>query len=885
MKIAPLRTVILGVLSLALCLGATELRADAPEPILDVEIDHPIILFGGKAAMQAAMQPTAVQPVSPPAEAQPEENASQPSSFYQNVVKWFKEHFDLGDAPAPAPAPTPAPKTAAAPTRSPIATPQAVPAAASDPSGNQATLRVTALNFPQDAKLTYQWRQIQDLMNPLAADMTKKVVTIDHPDAAKIVAKFPAWGVYEFRVTVTDTEHQISVSRNAWVNVWDSKSHILHDGKPDPLAVAPAIMPPNVRHLSPDPGPFQHPRLLCSNQDWNDINDRCVKGKGIIAGDSYTKLEAAMKGYFAPTTPEGKVYSALLAYAQSGYKDPAPDILLGEKDPGKAAKFLESFLFRMKMSALYYWIKNDPTLPHTSVDPADAAKLRELCAVFGAFCQVQLANCWDFPTAANPDGVFHPTYPGFFTQMNVVAMDIKPQDLAECLAYGYDFLQSWMTDDEQLKARNLLFAVGPGRMTSRGYAHDGKDHWVGRGPEQQGTFSNFTDYQITAALVVAGEDSGADPRVLNTFVPKQMSNVIPDGMPGWMKDPKYVTTRYDSVRYCTEESGFGGALSHPYPEETTWPHARKVDVDNIRRALWYITDGGVTPWGWVGEREAYITFYTVAAWPRAIMFARFGGENQFVTSYYYNMINMILYSSYPYGPKHESAHFSSEVNPITHHAGNGDHRGMHTLLLKYMYPDDPAVDYMFASRASGRESKMNGPSLEACLFAIDPDIKNTKGQMEAVAEKKALPLTKLDPEEGIVVCRNDWKDDTLLVDFDCGFQGGGHMDAEKNSFSLFALGRDWAISPGFHKVYSNWHSGIQFQEPAWAACPYTQGYVGLHPCYKPAVDSCDMPLNFPPPLRGNFWRSRKAPITSMRLWLETRQTLTTTSVAGPMTRR
>ena len=45
MKIAPLRTVLPGILSLALCLGTTELRAKAPEPILDVEIDHPILLL------------------------------------------------------------------------------------------------------------------------------------------------------------------------------------------------------------------------------------------------------------------------------------------------------------------------------------------------------------------------------------------------------------------------------------------------------------------------------------------------------------------------------------------------------------------------------------------------------------------------------------------------------------------------------------------------------------------------------------------------------------------------------------------------------------------------------------------------------------------------
>ena len=131
--------------------------------------------------------------------------------------------------------------------------------------------------------------------------------------------------------------------------------------------------------------------------------------------------------------------------------------MLGEKDPTKAAKLLTSFLNHLKMSALYYWIKNDPTLPHSSVDTADAARLRELCAVFGAFCQVQLANCWDFPTAANPEGVFHPDYPGYFGQMNAVYLDIKPQDLLDPLAFSYDFLQSWMTDDEQLKAREPHF--------------------------------------------------------------------------------------------------------------------------------------------------------------------------------------------------------------------------------------------------------------------------------------------------------------------------------------------------------------------------------------------------------------------------------------------
>ncbi len=127
----------------------------------------------------------------------------------------------------------------------------------SDKAGETRTrISVTPLNFPSGARLSYSWKQVQDEMSPLAADMARKKIGFDPADGPEITATFPDSGVYEIRLTVTDSNSRLTASRNTWVNVWNNRSNILKNGAPDPLAVAPGLLPPpHVRNLSPNPAP------------------------------------------------------------------------------------------------------------------------------------------------------------------------------------------------------------------------------------------------------------------------------------------------------------------------------------------------------------------------------------------------------------------------------------------------------------------------------------------------------------------------------------------------------------------------------------------------------------------------------------------------------
>jgi hypothetical protein len=115
-----------------------------------------------------------------------------------------------------------------------------------DHNGRTATvsLKVVPSGFPPGAQLTYSWKQIQDTMSPDAVDMKAHPAEFSTSKAESTTVTFKDWGVYAVRVTVTDAVHGISASRNAWINVWDNHSHIIIDGKPDPLSVAPGIAPP-----------------------------------------------------------------------------------------------------------------------------------------------------------------------------------------------------------------------------------------------------------------------------------------------------------------------------------------------------------------------------------------------------------------------------------------------------------------------------------------------------------------------------------------------------------------------------------------------------------------------------------------------------------------
>lgn len=702
------------------------------------------------------------------------------------------------------------------------------------PATTKTVLRVAPLNFPTGARLTYAWQQIQDVMSCDAAPMTERKIVFSAADQPTTSATFPGSGLYAIRLTVTDPASARSASRNTWINVWDHRSPILVNGKPDPLAVIPGMRPPKVRNLSPDPGPFQHPRLYCSDSDWKDINQRCVQGRSKLAAAGWAILLSQFGNGVDAKSADGILLAKIEAYADAGFKGPAPDLIRGKPEPKDYEMAMLYLTARLGQACFVQWVKTDPALPQAKVPAEDQARCRSLAKQTGALSRILLNAQIDRST-----GAFKKDQPGFIR--NFDAIGDRTANL-HGMALAYDFIYAWMTPEQQRDTRNLLIAAGLGRKGDgqrTGHANAG-DRWVERGYEQNGNFPSLGETNLLTGLVVQGEESGADPLVVKTFLnpPKPADFAKVKGPLG-----------YDLVQPVDADTGRDQPLSKPYPEASTWPHARKADVNNLQRQIWSWQDGHVTPWGFTLERLAYFGSMTDEVLPQAVIYARFGGFNQYVGCSLYQTVNNLIFAQYPSGGIDSttvSKSFTSPMGMYEHHSGGGDYRQQHILLLKYMYPEDPLVDYAYATQAPQIENRVRNP-LNTCLFGMDPTITDLKEALAPVAAAKELPLTKLDPQEGIVVLRSGWKDDDAMLYFDAGASTWGHMNAERSAFAFFALGRHWAVPTSFHKIFGNFQSLVSVQNPAWAACAVTQGYMSVNPSFVPEVPDGNYNASFPTP--------------------------------------
>ena len=647
-------------------------------------------------------------------------------------------------------------------------------------------ISVVPLNFPVNAQLTYTWKQVQDALSPTAAQMDKgKRIRFSSTTSPLVAVSFPDWGVYEVRVKVTDARHKISVSKNTWISVWDSRSHLVVNGKADPLGVAPGINPPSsVRTLTPDPGPFAHPRIYCSYMDWPEIHKRCTSG--ILAGKAFKILQQeAAKGIDSPHSAFGKFTTELEAYANSQYAGDAPDLTMGipaeikngKSDWGNARGNLNKFYDQLRNACFVAWVQNDPSLSHIKVTAEDQSRFRRLAKVVAAVSRLHLQNCWDSKT-----GVFKKDYPLYIDGLEIIGDRLG--HFAN-LALAYDFIASWMTSGEQREARNLLFAVSVGRTTGARSLYTQingvtLNHGVERGLQQNGDFMNIEEERVIIPLCIAGEDSQVDPKIVQTFT----SLPRPDD---FMKSGKVFP--YDWIQMADYDSGRDHPTSKPYPIGSTWPFARKVEVDNLQRAIWWNDDAYVSPWGFQLNKEAYYGFSALGVWPSAVAYAKHGAENQYITNFYYHTAIHLIYNYSVGAVTRKSDHYKSNVYIYDHHDGGGDYRQTHVLLMKYMYPDDPLVDYIYSVNADDFENQVFNP-FNTALFGLDPGINGKPTAHPAMAKQKALPLTKLDPQNGLVVVRSGWKDTDAMLYFDEGWLQTGHMHAEKTiSPSTLLAGR------------------------------------------------------------------------------------------------
>ncbi len=691
-------------------------------------------------------------------------------------------------------------------------------------------ISVKPLHFPDGATLTYDWKQVQDEMLHGSARMDAKPIHFSATDSQSIEATFPDKGVYEIRVTVTDAAHNVSASRNTWINVWDNKPALQVNGQADPLTIIPGMTPPKVRNVTPEPGPFVHPRLYCSPDDWKDIHARAVEGQSKVAAAGWRPLFDRFDKGINPNSPDGKLLAQIEAYEDAGGQAPLPDLTEGQNDPNVCGKVIIGLSQNLAGACFEHWLKIDPAQPQSAIPPEDLAACKKLAKQVSQSYRFLLDNSWDRKT-----GKFKTDAVGYIKNLESPAERIED---TESFAVAYDFIAPWMTEDQRRDTRNLLIAIGRGR---KGPGLNSVNHNVDQSSlycpiQRNGTFTYWGEPAVVTGLVVAGEESGADPMVVQTFL----------NPPKPTDEDKAPTVDYDLVQPVEFDGGGKLRISRPYPPSITWPHALKCEVSCLHKEVATLPDDMITPWGFTLERIAYFGFITEQTWPTAYVYTRFGGFNQFVGCPYYQTVNNFIYTLYPSGGTNSSTSFSNNIGMYEHHTGGGDYRQQMILFLKHMYPDDPVVDYAYMSQVPDMEKRAHFP-INSCIFGVDPVIKDYHGALEPIAKSHELPLTKLDPQLGIVAMRSGWKDDDLMVYLDGGHPMWGHMNAEHGSFSLLALGRHWSIPSGYHKVLGNFQSLIQVQNPDWAACPTTQGYMTENPCYKPDVPDCDYYSGFPTP--------------------------------------
>lgn len=622
------------------------------------------------------------------------------------------------------------------------------------------TLTALATNF---TPTSYTWSQVADTFNSFATTGTATFLTTN-ASFPQVSVSLPTPGVYQFQVVATDGVN--TVSRYAWVNVWDNVGAFNPNHQ---VGRNPGLLPPtSVRQLSLDPGPFCHPRVLFSRSDWPELQRKTANSSEVKL--AVTKLQSSLAGNFDKAgSAMMTLINAYTNYAAGGYNGayftnvvmPAHtnstgilnDLLIGHNPGG-------SYFDALVTACYLAWVGTDPALPHGSAAITNQVRFNYLATLVAASTKVEMNLNSTNPTA-------------FYT-----------------LALCYDLVYDWMTVQQQNDTRDYLYAIGYGYNNTGGGGLSRTSRWDGY--LQNGDFPNLADGVVLPELAIEGEEANVTATVQAAFGP--------------------------TLPYAT------GA--------TAWPQASPAAVNNLHRLMNWNTDWYVTPWGFIINMVDYFQLGQNLSAPAALALAR-RGEDQFTTTYYYQSSLAALYNLAPREDGKGMALFDHHDGlPFT--PGPGQLNAAY--IVKYMYPDDPMVDYVY--RAFRLE---NENDLAQAIFASDP----TNLNLAAVAQAKNLALTKLDPQRSVAVSRNTWGENDLNLIFENRFDQDGHMHAERNNFSLYALGRAWSSPPGYHCTINDLMASVLIQNPSLAGDPATAGYLGQSP--SSATQTTNSGFGPPPP--------------------------------------
>ena len=619
------------------------------------------------------------------------------------------------------------------------------------------TLVATAANFNPT---NFVWSQVTDTINSLATAGTA-TFSATQTTSNQVVVTLPAAGIYQFQVAASEGVN--AASRYVWVNVWPSV------GAAQPnlqIGRNPDIAPPtSVRQFSADPGPFFHPRVLFSRADWPELNRKTTNSFEVRL--AITNLLNALNNNFDKTGSQMRtnitIYTNYAAGSYTGSYFTNTVFPARTNNAGIMSNLIignnpSGRFFDALVTACYLaWVSTDPTLPHGSVAVTNQARFNYLATLVAATAKVEMN------LNATLSGVNAASYASGTNMATAY-------DMALC----YDLVYDWMTTQQQNDTRDYLYAIGYGYNNTGGGGISRSSVW--NGTLQNGDFPNLADGIVLPQLALEGEETNVTASVQAAFGPTQ-----------------------------------------PYATgPTAWPFASPASVNNLRRLLNWNTDWYVTPWGFIMNMVDYFQLGQNISAPAALALAR-RGEDQFTTTCYYQSSLAALYNLAPREDGKGMALFDHHDGlPFT--PGPGQLNAAY--IVKYVYPDDPMVDYVY--RAFRVESKND---LAQAIFASDP----TNTTLATVAQQKNLALTKFDPQRAVVVSRNGWGENDLNLIFENRFDQDGHLHAEGNNFSLYALGRAWSSPPGYHCTINDLQATVLIQNPNLANDPATSGYIGQSP--------------------------------------------------------
>ncbi|MEI7780825.1 MAG: hypothetical protein WCJ18_02730, partial [Planctomycetota bacterium] len=316
--------------------------------------------------------------------------------------------------------------------------------------GGRATLTVQ-MTTAQDE--TFEWSQVPDRINPLR---TKGRARLDG-DGASVTAVLPESGVYQFMV-VAKTGTATVARGTTWVQAWEDRGPL--DRGPT-LGTFPGVAPPtSVRHFSPLPAPFEHPRVLFTDADWPEMSHRARTGT--VAGWGVKTIRQwVAETLDDPKTPTGRLAQDLDAWMQAGDKAKPPDLTALAGDAVLSSEARGVFYSMLLDAAYLLWLDHDPRVPPAKQPAAVRDRGHRLARIAAAAATLHFRTVWD----RGKRTVLLAEGPLAVRGLADVGEPAAGPGLCD-LALAYDLLFDWMNEPERLAVRDFLVATGYGRHTS-----------------------------------------------------------------------------------------------------------------------------------------------------------------------------------------------------------------------------------------------------------------------------------------------------------------------------------------------------------------------------------------------------------------------------------